>query len=1546
MQEMVVVRLRDRKDRLSWNKRRRGERFQGNREEEGEESSEESVDIEEEDDDEDDDSSAANHRRGIPPPSAKIVKPPWKVPDEMIGVPVPRKARSASVKRSHDSSVSGVGVGDQIPALRQCSISPAIPSAASVSPPSSNASIRRRVKPIGTKQRPAKGPKVSIQEEIEIEVAEVLFGLRQYPAPAVNPGLTGNPSSMMVEYREEESSALVGKARASSPISPQQSVSLPPKVLNSTAPASPALGAPKRKRPRPVKPEEAKSGFASGAVPTVSASSVDEAEKMEVSSPRINKNSLNVVTNGVDDARSIKPKNSQEPEKSHLIPEDKPAFSDVAAEEKVVPDVVYSEMSDPLLETTGLVKTEVSPADATKGVSSGLARCDGPKEQKFNIDLMASPAKSMMDGDTNCDSTSEVDAVTAKEEIVLSDGKEKAVAAVPKVEEKVPSNGSELEKRAEVNGAGDQAKQGEGPVLDLHIDVEKSDRECRKQHGQKNSKAARGDIKASEGCHKEKPAPYGSGTAPPMAGPSPLPHMTTIASWPGGLPPIGYISQAPGSWPGAPPVPAVVSMEGNTGAPSFQPHILVPHQRYRRCATHCYIAKMIGIARINPFWAAASTASLFGAKPCNLNAKEGMILAGPLSAAFAANFTPSGRTAAAIQEKGNRNAATCGGHAPKEKVPAQVADGQRQQPRAVQQPTLASSAANIPHGHAIIFPLNKMAAAVGPGGSETSVSGHAASPSAAQVGGSGAAAAGNYTYANLPTNEAQYLAMVQSNDYPFQIPAHVGAAAAYKGSSVQLRASAAPPQFFSGSFYASQVLHPSQVQQTQSQALQPAHRNPSTSSGSSSSHKHPQQQHLQGGGGSNSHNYNQQQQFQKQEPPQQVPKRTYQSPANSVHSHHNLNASQTCQNEADHPAECDSASAADSKVSPNFLTQTNHHHHHHLTVNSSYGISPLPVPIHNFSIMSSLVSVKNDEKQFHKPHSSDLHLQCSLKGMEFLPSQTFAMSFPPSIDFSMAQGHHAIFQNLPEAYRQSYQLAAAASVQQKHVQRPTNQKMGDDSKNASGHIGDAVSQEERTAGGTKAGPTVAPHTLTFSRQPENNNENASISIFGSSSPHGACPAILENQSRSLSLVLTSASGARASCPTNTTNNQQSHLIVRSKSATSNAGVPTVSLQTAVTPASYTDHVAVNMLTSGLSAYPQTLITGTTPQSPPSKSSAIAAVNARAVASVSLPSPQMQPKGPVAGPGSSAVHSRISFDSSGVNEKVTAIPMGGHLTHILPSSSSSSNISNACPARPNTSPPSITKSSGNPVAKTAVTTKGGVLPTPAPAASQPPKISHTSSSRKSSPPLGGRNNLPSILGHPHLVQGSPIKQSQQQPVQSSNLKTQNQSQPQLNKAQYQPAHIFFAKNYLAAQSSQPPQLAAAAAAAAYCPKPSSSVQPSICNLPQRRPSSEQSRNLPSVSSNSAATKALSLGGSNLSATSSASESLKSGSASNAAPRGDIGILHTHQFTTPLSMATNSANNPTAAAAVAAYPCLHAVSAVPMKSADHSSGGTKQKQEKIQ
>ncbi|XP_031482519.1 protein TIME FOR COFFEE-like isoform X1 [Nymphaea colorata] len=1528
MQETAAVRLRDRKkDRLSRSKRRRGERLHGNREEGGEESSEESVDVEEEDDDEDEDSSAADHRRSIPPPAAKIVKPPWKVPDEMIGVPVPRKARSASVKRSHESSGSGGGGGgEQIPTLRQCSTSPATPSAASVSPPS-NAPIRRRVKPIGAKQRPAKVPKVSIQEEIEIEVAEVLFGLRQYPAPAVNPELAGNPSSLKMEDREEESPALLGKPRASSPISPQQSVGVQPKVSSSMAAGSPSAGlpsAPKRKRPRPVKSEEEKAGVGSGAVSTVLASFVvkDEAEKMEVSSPRGDKNSFAVVPNGVDGARSIKLETNQEAKKAHLIPDEKPSSAEGPAEEKVVLDVICCEKSEPQVETTGSVKPDVSLEDATKGVSSCLSTCDSQKEEKFKFDLMAPPARSMVDGDINGDSTSEIQALNVKEEISVVELKEKAGE---KVEQDVPPNDSEPEKRAEICGAGEQAKQNKDRIFDLRMDEEKSDREGGKQQGHKHSKVARVDMKAPEvPAQWEKSAPHSSSTAPAMAGPSPMPHMT-IAGWPGGLPPLGYIGQAPASWPGAPPVQAVVSMEGNTGAPTLQPHILLPHQRYKRCATHCYIAKMVNylqhVARMNPFWAAASNASLFGAKPYNLNAMpstEGMILGGPLPGAFpAANFTASGRTGGPTHEKGNGSAATFGGQVPKEKATAQIADGQRKQQTTVQQPPLTPSATNIPHGPAIIFPLNQVAAAVRPGGSKAPVTGHAAGPSAAQVGGvmgsSGAAATVSYNYPNLPTNEAQYIAMVQSSGYPFQIPAHVGAAAAasaYRGSSAHLgQATAAPPpQFFTGSFYASQMLHPSQIQQTQSQALQQGQQNPSTSSGSSSSHKHPQQQRLQGCGGSNSNNYKQQQQLQ-QESQQQTPQRTRQSPANSVHPNHHLNASHPRQSEAGHPAESDSPSAADSKVSPNFLTQTNHHP----TLSSSYGISPLPVPIHhaqNFSIMSSLGSAKNGEKPHLQPQSSDSHPQYGLKGMELVPSQAFAMSFPPGIDFSMAQGHHAIFQNLPEHYRQSYQLAAAqavaaaASAHQQHVQRTSKQKIGNDSKNAGDHnIGGAVSQEERTAGGAKATPSVASQTLTFSRQPENNNENASISILSSSSPHVSSPAILENQSRSLNLVSAPANGTRVSCPASisSTNIQQSQqqtqLMARSKSSTSNASVPTVSLPTA-TAISYTDRLPVNMFPGGLSAFPQALMQGTTPQASPQWKSATAAVpSTRTMGSASASSPTKQPKGPVTGPGGSPAHSQISFASTGVNAKVTAMPMGGHMPHGLPNSSLSSSVSNAAPVRLNSSTPiigsppqSVAKTSGSPSTRTAPATKGGVLPAPVPAASQPPKNSHTSSTRKSSPPLGGRNNLPAILGHPQLVQSSSPKQSQQQqqPVQSLNLKSQQQSHQQLNKAQYQPAQMFFSKNYLAPQSSQASQLAAAG----YYPKPSSSVQPSISNLPQRRPSSEQSQNSPSVSSNSAATGALSLGGSSLSLTTSASESLKSGCASNATARGAVWVSCTH------------------------------------------------------
>ncbi|CAA7387979.1 unnamed protein product [Spirodela intermedia] len=172
---------RDRdRDRSGRSKRRRGDRMMaGSNRDEGEDSSDESH----------------NHppRRGVPPRTAKS-PPVWRAADEMIAVSVPRKARSAYAKRSHEHWVSGSsgngGAGEQL--RRQASTSPsrqihAAAAPAPTSPSSSNASVRKRMKPVGgPKPRPTKVAKSpSSIQEIEIEVAEVLYGLtRQFQDPA------------------------------------------------------------------------------------------------------------------------------------------------------------------------------------------------------------------------------------------------------------------------------------------------------------------------------------------------------------------------------------------------------------------------------------------------------------------------------------------------------------------------------------------------------------------------------------------------------------------------------------------------------------------------------------------------------------------------------------------------------------------------------------------------------------------------------------------------------------------------------------------------------------------------------------------------------------------------------------------------------------------------------------------------------------------------------------------------------------------------------------------------------------------------------------------------------------------------------------------------------------------------------------------------------------------------------------------------------------------------------------------------------------------
>ncbi|XP_050366301.1 protein TIME FOR COFFEE-like [Argentina anserina] len=87
-------------------------------------------------------------------------------PLEVIGARVPRKARSASGKRLHESSSSGNdGIGKDHNLQKQ------------------HVEARKKMKSTGIKNRPPKSSKLSsgpVEEDIENEIAEVLFGLMKH----------------------------------------------------------------------------------------------------------------------------------------------------------------------------------------------------------------------------------------------------------------------------------------------------------------------------------------------------------------------------------------------------------------------------------------------------------------------------------------------------------------------------------------------------------------------------------------------------------------------------------------------------------------------------------------------------------------------------------------------------------------------------------------------------------------------------------------------------------------------------------------------------------------------------------------------------------------------------------------------------------------------------------------------------------------------------------------------------------------------------------------------------------------------------------------------------------------------------------------------------------------------------------------------------------------------------------------------------------------------------------------------------------------------
>lgn len=799
-------------------------------------------------------------------------------------------------------------------------------------------------------------------------------------------------------------------------------------------------------------------------------------------------------------------------------------------------------------------------------------------------------------------------------------------------------------------------------------------------------------------------------------------------------------------------------------------------------------------------------------------------------------------------------------------APAFIFPVNQQQPTPVTPPGAVKSATSVSNASSSASATN-------------SILGSAASSGSA----SGTASTMTFNYANLPTNDAQYLALMQNGYHQFPMP-HVGGPHLYRANHHP----AVPMPFFNPPFYSPQMLHPSQLQQQHLQSQPPVvhlgNQNTGPASGSSSTQKHQQQQQPQGcvgnGGIGNSTGFPTLKQCQQQQQNYLPPQHTRQLESEMG------NGDNRCSN--------------DSRVSH---SQKSIYNHNFL----------MPVHSQNFTIMSpsALGSGNQGEKQQQQQ-------QQSLKGgMELNQSQAFAMSFAafngaaasPGLDFSSMAQNHAIFQSLPEPARHGYQMATSAAAssraaQQKNHQTIEERKPVNDTINSN-----ASGEEERKMKMTGKAPTTISHTLTFSRP---DNDPSISSILGNT--------VVDSSSKNLSAIPASGNGSRASSRsgvvppattigttalTGTSNSQynpqhliqlqklqqqmqqQQQLVAHAKSASSNANTNL-----------YSDRLpsAMGKFPNSVSIFPQALAQGSGPgQVPQWKTSTKAGATPIPSSEASTPSakslPQQQGRNQLGVPASG--HTQISF---GMNTKSSSCMQ--QFTSNNPSPSSAGGVAGSPPT-------SISKSAGG---SPRTTTDGKACPNTISSSSQPGKNTPSSSSRKSSP-VSSRH-VPSILGNSHVssAQSSAIKPQQQQQLPKQQF--QQAGQPTLQQAQ-----AIFPNFYMQAQS------------------PQSTSTSNTSGSYQKRQSEQQQHNSLAVSS----TGMMSLCSPSVPFSSaSSSEPAKAVTAAAVAAAAAASNMKglpspSHGYLHPTQFAPQSAGNPHLLMS-AAIPYIHSVPAVPMKSGE--------------
>ncbi|OMO77688.1 hypothetical protein CCACVL1_14880 [Corchorus capsularis] len=990
MEMQETARLRERgskrereRDLLNRSKRKRADKvvLQGsNNREEGDESWEESSGEEE-----DYETEQPSNRKVSPPARVSRQGPPMKPTDKMISFPVPRKARSASVKRSHENWVAGNGGYMEEPNHRQASVSPVRRSVESdrVSTSSSNGSVRKKMKTNGPKTRLPKTTKSSTssaQEDIEFEIAEVLYGLMRQSQSSKKedslPKLESEDANVFFETNPSVSTKIENSAQSQSqtPVLPDSLVDSASKKKVEAEDSATPMKAENEQRAK-LDMFSQKQGQIPELNAVISESNLDKTAAKTASVSMESSENVVMIKQG-DSKPSVEEPNS-------------------------VVGAVTRKKSVPTEKESAILDVDFQDSTVTKA-NSTMSKVESHREEKFKIDLMAPPpmvSSPERDGsvDISLDPKHQVSQMESKTETMVKDE--------PKLLKKeIKAEDSKDKKMDTIKVKRDS----------LSFDLEKPHQDsgsdgCKFEHSQKHQLSKPGIAKLEK-----------------TAQPSSMPVPITLAGWPNGLPPLGYM----------PPFQTIAPMDGSTKSSTLlqPPHSLLSQPRPKRCAMHHYIARNIHLhqqyTKMNQFWPSApGSASLCGAKPNNLNVAppaENLILGNQLQGSFpVVNLNPT-------DEKGKVTSSFPGlTRKDKSSDCSNFMDTTQRKPVVVQQASQPPPASNLMHGPAFIFPLSqhqstanqsapsKVATSTNtPSLTNNSTPGISTSSTALP-----GVAAVSFSYPNLGANEAPYLTILPNNGYPFAISAPVGNPSAIRGGT--------PTQampFFNGSFYSSQMFHPHlQKQQAHSQpVVQPAYQNTITSSGSSSSQKQAESHQPRGGQVSN-HNF----------------LSSTSVPSQQVQKYHMIPSGQSRKMDPDMNGE---------------NTASN-------TQKSVHGQNPFPPhqPL-NFALLPSAtvgggnVNGNHSEKQ--------LSQQKNLKGgVEAVPPQAFAMSFASftgnslgsNLNFSSSMVQNpTLFHSLPEMARQGYQVAPVPQAAQQKNHQISDGKNGaaasnnpDDGKKAS-----------------------------------------------------------------------------------------------------------------------------------------------------------------------------------------------------------------------------------------------------------------------------------------------------------------------------------------------------------------------------------------------------------------------------------------------------------------------------------------------------------------